>query len=171
MRRALLWMAAAALPQFASAKTVQTELFDIDVPDEWQVEDNKLSIIFASGTALRDGMPIPSLSIQYCLIEENASARTPRCDQSCSAQALTRLLGRGIHVSPAGIQTRDTTDFHAEKSLGNDASAAALMVCGAKGSVYLALIAQERMAITVERLRAIRKSLRWRQPPAATRAP
>ena len=90
---------------------------------------------------------------------------------SFSAQALTRHLGRGIHVSPTGIQTRDTTDFHAEKSLGNDASAAALMVCGAKGSVYLALIAQERMAITVERLRAIRKSLRWRQPPAATRAP
>ena len=64
----------------AAAKTVTTELFTVEVPDGWTIEDDESGAIAVMGSRIVARTPMPALLIQYC----NLSA----CSRPCSEDTL-----------------------------------------------------------------------------------
>jgi hypothetical protein len=77
----------------ARAESVTTPLFVINVPDGWHIEDNKSSVVLIMGDRVRDGAPLPFLSVQYCVAIaalEPALTTCPHCESlACSFHAAT----------------------------------------------------------------------------------
>jgi len=167
MNRALLIAALAILSHPVSAKEIRTELFTVDVPSEWKVEDNKQSIVLAMGPSMAGGLPTPFLSIQYCSSGEVDGKNLVKCNEQCSDKSLSLLLKKrlsGIVFSPITEEKNESGDvaFHSEANADGKVSVAATMVCGIKGNIYISLVSENSTTTSTRLLKTVQRSLRWR---------
>ena len=156
------------LAGMASAATVNTTLFTIEVPDQWQVQDDKTSTILVTGSKISDGMPSPFLSIQYCVT--SASLKSPgqsQCDRTCSekAQSLTsndKLNGTEFSPIKKSEKEKDVTEYSVELQVPATISALMALSCSGSGQVHVGLVSDEPKEVTKQLFEKILKSLRWK---------
>ena len=152
-----------------SAATIETALFSIDVPDQWNVEDNKASIILVMGDRIRDRMPMPFLSIQYCtLTEPPADSDLRRCNDPCSKKSLSFLTDRqprGVKLSPIAEVRKPNriVEYSTESaSSPNGGVAFATLSCSSTGQVYVSLVSDEPKNDAKAVFNSVVESIKWK---------
>ena len=150
------------------AESVATPLFVIDVPDGWTIEDNKSSVVLIMGDRVRDRMPMPFLSVQYCFDSERTQGSFQRrCEEPCSEKRLP-LQGetRGMRFSPVvkDVSAEGVTQYRTHAIAPREASAFAALLCSSTGQVYVSLLSDESREKAEAMFNDLVLSLRWNQP-------
>jgi len=152
----------------ASAATITTALFSIDLPDQWGVEDNKSSIVLAAGKDLVGSHPSPFLSIQYCAVGAHATRPDVHpCDKPCSEASLHEMLGenpQGIVLPP--VTRRQRPDGGIELSMvtarSENENGRLALACSASAQLYIWFMSSGTAKETDTLFANILASLKWK---------
>jgi hypothetical protein len=150
------------------AESVATPLFVIDVPEGWTIEDNKSSMVLIMGDRVRDRMPMPFLSVQYCFANEPAQGSFQRrCEEPCSEKRLTSQAEvRGMRLSPVvkDVSAQGVTQYRTHAISPREPSAFAALLCSNTGQVYVSLVSDEPRKEAEAMFNDVVLSLRWNRP-------
>lgn len=147
------------------AVTINTDLFSIEIPDQWHVEDDKTGVILASGDKVVDKTMLPFLSIQYCAIGDAPKfEKFYKCTEaSCSQESLDFLFSeKGFTLAP--IKTRMNSDETVEYSTEglieyNNGSVLAYVRCGHSVQVYISMVSDQPLEVSRNMFSKIVRSL------------
>lgn len=123
------------------AETVTTELFTVEVPDGWTVENDEVAIVIAGGNRIVDRMPMPFLSIQACAEGFDSSP----CKAPCSQDALSFSQARGMTFSPVTrrVAPSGVVELRARGAVPPDFVAFVALSCTSQAQVYVSLASDE----------------------------
>ncbi|MES2039376.1 MAG: hypothetical protein V4495_16205 [Pseudomonadota bacterium] len=151
----------------ASATTVKTKLFSIDVPDEWKIEDNRTSIFLAFGNNVVDRTPLPFLSVQYCQNDvPQKDSSQPRCNLPCDDEANNLMSGfpqKEMRFSPVKKSEKENgvTEYSSELTSPAVVSTFITLACNSKGQVHVALSSDLPRLVAKQLFAKILASLKW----------
>ena len=148
------------------AEPVTTPLFAINVPDGWTIENNESSIILIMGDRVRDGTPMPFLSIQYCVAEPAQGSFQRKCQEPCSEKRLASPAeARGMRFSPVvkEVSAEGVTQYRMHAISPRTASAFAALLCGHAEQVYVSLVSDESSKEAEPMFNDVVSSLHWNQ--------
>jgi hypothetical protein len=151
-----------------NAEIISTSLFTLDVPNHWHVEDNKTSVVIATGSRVVDNASLPFLSIQYCKNGDTSTTPAARhCDTPCSKKSLyflARNSNEDIQFSPITYATKPngTAEYSVETTLPNNGSAFATLSCSENAQVYVSMVSGEARNIAKPMFEKIVSSLKWK---------
>jgi hypothetical protein len=158
----------------AAATTVTTELFTIEIPGGWGIENDEAGVIVAYGERIVDRAPVPFLSIQYCTNSTAHSATSKQshmsaCTGRCVAEAFSSFKEQKGTIAP--VERRVTPDGIVElrTRVAEPPSFASIgFSCSALGQVYVALASDESADQVEKTFGAVFSSIAWKQdiPPA-----
>ena len=150
------------------AESVATPLFVMNVPDGWTIEDNKSSVVLISGDRVRDRMPMPFLSVQYCFANAPAEGSFQRrCEEPRSEERLAlQAEATGIRFSPVvkDVSAQGVTQYRTHAISPREASAFAALLCSRTGQVYVSLVSDESRKEADAMFSDVVLSLRWNEP-------
>jgi hypothetical protein len=150
------------------AESVTTPLFAIDVPNGWTIEDNKSSLVLIMGGRVREGAPMPFLSVQYCFANEPAKGSFHlRCEQPCSEHQFASMADAGgMRFSPVvkEVTAEGVTQYRTHAISPPEASAFAALLCSQTAQIYLSLVSDESRKEAQAMFNGVVSSLRWNQP-------
>ena len=149
------------------AESVATPLFVMNVPDGWTIEDNKSSVVLISGDRVRDRMPMPFLSVQYCFANAPAEGSFQRrCEEPRSEERLAlQAEATGIRFSPVvkDVSAQGVTQYRTHAISPREASAFAALLCGHAEQVYVSLVSDESSKEAEPMFNDVVSSLHWNQ--------
>jgi hypothetical protein len=151
----------------ARAESVATPLFVINVPDGWHIEDNKSSVVLIMGDRVRDGTPMPFLSVQYCVVKPEEGSLQRRCDEQCSEKRLTpQAETRGMRFAPVvkDVSAEGVTQYRTHVISPREASGFVALLCSNTGQVYVSLVSDESQKEAEAMFDNVVSSLHWNQP-------
>ncbi len=151
-----------------NAETISTELFTIETPNHWIVEDDKLSAIAVTGKKIVDATPLPFLLIQYCKNSKASSPNGPRhCDATCSKKSLEssfRNSNKDMQFSSIvyNVKPSGAIEYSAEATIPKNGSAFATLSCTTHAQVYVSMLSDEEKTIAKPVFERIMSSLKWK---------
>ena len=151
----------------ARAESVATPLFVINVPDGWHIEDNKSSVVLIMGDRVRDGAPMPFLSVQYCVAKPEEGSFQRRCDEPCSEKRLTsQAEARGMRFAPVVKEesAEGATQYRTHSVSPREPSGFVALLCSNTGQVYISLASDEPKKEAEAMFNDVVSSLHWNQP-------
>jgi hypothetical protein len=152
----------------ANAAMVNTNLFSLEVPDQWRIEDNKTSVILVMGNKVVDGMPLPFLSIQYCMVGDSSKpSGLRRCDEPCAERSLdfsSNEKTKGLNFSQITTQTKPNgvIEYSTEATYSDSIAAMATLSCSSTGQAYISLVSEQTKEMSKEIFTIILRSLKWK---------
>jgi hypothetical protein len=152
----------------ANAAMLDTNLFTLEVPDQWQIEDNKTNLVLVIGNKIVDGVPLPSLSIQYCMIGDQLKPLSlSRCDKPCTERSLDFLFNEkksGLNFSQTTSEKKPNgiIEYSAKVTHSGDISAMATLSCSSTGQAYISLVSDQPKEKSEELFSIILRSLKWK---------
>jgi hypothetical protein len=151
------------------AATVDTEIFSIDIPDQWKVEDNKSDVILAMGNRVRDRTPLPFLSIQYCTVAEPSAGSTlRRCENPCTDESLAFLAesqppGFKVSAVTKDAKPNGVVEYSVEATAARLGGIAfATLSCSTAGQAYVSLVSDQSEKETKRVFSLIIESIKWK---------
>jgi hypothetical protein len=168
MKHVLSTLLLASASWMAQAATVETELFSIDIPTRWTVENNEANIIFAFGDRVVEGNPAPQLSVLHCSNDPSAKEKGMSfCKKTCSEEAsdIERDSVTGDPPLPPTVRTIHKNDgssqFTHELAVTPSITVSTALSCNKKGQVLLRLTSDQPMEIARKQFFEILASLHW----------
>ena len=153
----------------AAATTVTTELFTIEVPAGWEIENNESSVIVAYGGRIVDRTPVPFLSIQYCTNSTVNSATKKQSDLSactnrCVAAAFSSFKPPKGTISRVErrVTANGTVELRTNIAVPPNFASVGFS-CSALGQVYVALASDQSSDQVEETFEAVLSSIAWKQ--------
>ena len=164
----ILPLLAVLMPGAVIAATIDTSLFTIEVPDSWQIQDNKRSTILLMGSKVVDGMPSPFLSIQYCAA--STSLKLPEqslCAKTCEEEAKTLTSNdkpNSAEFSPVNRLEKEkgVIEYSVELQSPVPISALQTLSCSSSGQTHVGLVTDDSQAVAKQLFEKIVKSLKWK---------
>ena len=154
-------------PIAANAATLITNIFSIEVPSQWQVQDNKTSTFLVTGNNVIDGVSSPFLSIQYCVSRFPPKVSGQRqCTVPCSEQ-LNDLTSnsklKDAKFSPIVKIEKENgvTEYSTELVSPTTISALIALSCSSQGQIHIALESDLQKEVTKRQFEEILNSLKW----------
>ena len=151
-----------------SAAKIETDLFSIDVPDQWRVEDDKSSTILVMGDRILDQTPMPFLGIQYCAQTDLLGAEVKPCNEPCSEKSLDFLTSEQFgdltfsavvkHMKKGGIVEYST---EAVSPILRSTMFAA-QSCSNAGQVYVFLVSDQSNEDAKSVFESVIGSIKWK---------
>ena len=166
-RKLSLVLFAVTIGHVAQAKSIETAMFSIEVPSQWEVEDNKSDVILVMGNRLRDRTPMPFLSVQYCATKLPNGAEATQCDEPCSEKSLAFLKeddSEGFQTSAVvnSIQQDGSVQFKTELIASPEIVGFMVLSCSDAGQVYLSLTSDQPQSEAKRVFNSIVSSLKWK---------
>jgi hypothetical protein len=155
MKVPILALVAVLQAACATTSTIETELFSIQVPRTWKIEDNKHSIVIASGDHKRGNVLLPHLTVQYC-------PKRNQC-QPCSLDFLTGVPSQGAVWGPVNTVDRGSgVKEHRAASSWRETNTLASMLCGPLGQIYVGYVTDQSVDQADRQFSGILESLKWK---------
>jgi hypothetical protein len=151
-----------------AAETVSTDLFSLEVPDQWTIEGTQPDSLMVLGGQAQDALPLPILTAQYCVSGvAGRDSGHAQCAQACdaSARGMNSYAQRGptrfspLHKSRRGS---DAVEYRSEMTAGASVHVVVALSCSKHGQVFLSLVSDQDRDAANSQFEAILKSLRWR---------
>jgi len=156
----------------ATAATVTTKLFTMEVPDGWTIENNGSDTIAVAGPRMVDRMPMPALIIQYCTNAaidniSDSSALAP-CTDPCSKESLSASAADNGTLSAVQRQvTRQGIVELREEVVSRPRGAdVAGLSCSPLGQVHVGLVSDESKDQAGKLFEGVFSSIAWKQDVA-----
>ena len=156
-------------PVTAISATIITDLFSLEVPDEWVVEGDKAGLVTAGEAKLVGSMPSPFLSVQYCFSNELPKDSIHyRCNTPCSSESAKKLTSserlQEAQFSVVKKVRKDdgTTQYTTELVSPVPVAMHTSLSCSARGQIVISLVSDLPRDSARMQFGEILKSLKWK---------